>query len=245
MNMKKLFVLVLTVIMTFAMATTASADATASWNAAKGTATIDGQKDDAYAGASEMKMEAVSDGTADGSAASAWAVYDAEAFYIFVEVADSELDDTNANVYEKDSIEFRLENKGQLVQAYAVDESFSGSYASEVKVLKTDAGYNVEFKIPYATTEGGSVLFTLQVNCASGGKRNCTLHTNEDLMNAWQDDSVFETLVFSADAAVAVAAEATTTDAPATGVVSLGAFFGIGAVATAAGATFCKRKKAN
>jgi hypothetical protein len=71
------------------MTTTASADASASWNAAKGTATIDGHKDDAYAGAQEMKMEAVSDGTADGTASSAWAIYDAEAIYIFVQVSDS------------------------------------------------------------------------------------------------------------------------------------------------------------
>jgi hypothetical protein len=123
------------------------------------------------------------------------------------------------------------------VQAYAVDESFSGSAASEVKVLKTDAGYNVEYKVPYAATEGGSVLFSLQVNAASGGKRNCTLHTNEDLMNAWQDNSVFETLVFSAETAAA------TTTAPATGVVSLGAFFGLGALATAAGAKIFRGKK--
>lgn len=237
MKSRKLIVVLLAVIMTFAMTATVSADANASWNAAKGTATVDGQKDDVYAGAQEMKMEAVSDGTADGTAASAWAVYDAEAFYIFVEVKDSALDDANANVYEKDSIEFRFENKGQLMQAYAVSETFDGKCASEVKVLKTDAGYNVEFKVPYATSDGGSVKFSLQVNAASDGKRNCTLHTNADLKDVWQNDAVLENLVFSAEAA------AVATDAPKTGVVSFGLIFGIGAVLSGTGAAILKGKK--
>jgi hypothetical protein len=236
MKIKKLSVLILTVIMTFGFTATAFADPNASWNAGKGTATIDGQKDDAYAGAQEMKMEAVSDGSADGSAASAWAIYDAEAIYFFVQVSDSELDDANANVYEKDSVEFRFENKSVLMQAYAVDESFDGTVASEVKVLKTDVGYNVEFKVPYATSEGGKVLFTLQINCASGGKRNCTLHTNADLMDAWKNDAVFETLVFSADAAAPA-------DAPKTGVASLGLYFGISAIASAVGAKALKKRE--
>lgn len=223
--------MVLTGILTLGFVGTAMADPSASWNAGKGTAVIDGIKDEDYAGAQEMKMEAVSDGEADGTAANAWAIYDAEAIYFIVEVADSELDDANANVYEKDSVEFRFENSGQLMQAYAVSESFDGTIASEVKVLKTDVGYNVEFKVPYAAVEGESVLFTLQVNCAGGGKRNCTLHTNDDLKDAWQNDAVFETLVFSSG------------DAPKTGVVSLGLFFGIGALASAIGAGVLKKKE--
>lgn len=231
MKLKKLCTLVLAGIMTFSVTAIAMADAEASWDAGKGTAVVDGIKDDAYANAQEMKMEAVSDGEADGTAASAWAIYDAEAIYFLVEVTDSELDDTAANVYEKDSVEFRFENSTQLVQAYAVAENFDGTIASEVKVLKTDVGYNVEFKVPYATAQGGSVLFTLQVNAASGGKRNCTLHTNDDLKDAWQNNAVFETLVFSSS------------DAPKTGVASLGLFFGMGAIASAVGAGVLKKKK--
>lgn len=231
MKLKKIFTLVLTCVFTLGFTATAMADPNASWNAGKGTAVIDGLKDEAYAGAQEMKMDAVSDGEADGTAASAWAIYDAEAIYFIVEVADSELDDANANVYEKDSVEFRFENKGQLMQAYAVDESFSGTIVSDVKVLKTDAGYNVEFKVPYAAVEGESVLFTLQVNAASGGKRNCTLHTNDDLKDAWQNDAVFETLVFGSG------------DAPKTGVASLGLYFGIGAIASALGVKVLKKKE--
>lgn len=231
MKLKTLLTLVLAAILTLSFTGTALANPDASWNAGKGTAQIDGVKDDAYAGAQKMKMDAVSDGEADGTAANAWAIYDAEAIYFIVEVSDSELDDANANVYEKDSVEFRFENKGQLMQAYAVSESFDGTIASDVKVLKTDTGYNVEFKVPYAAVEGESVLFTLQVNAAGGGKRNCTLHTNDDLKNAWQDDSVFESLVFSSG------------DAPKTGIASLGLYFGIGAVASAVGAGLLRKKK--
>ncbi|HWT76815.1 MAG TPA: sugar-binding protein [Mobilitalea sp.] len=248
--MKKLCVLVLGLILVFSMAATASADANASWNAGKGTAVVDGQKDDVYAGAQEMKMSAVSDvldgGTADDTAASAWAVYDNEAIYIFVEVSDSALDDTNANVWEKDSIELRIDNKDQLVQAYAVSETVDGTAASESKVLKTDKGYNVEFKIPYATAEGSSMKFSLQVNCASDGARNHTLHTSEDLKDAWQNNDVFENLVFSADAATTAAATtdaATGTDVPKTGVVSMDVLLGMGSLASMVGLTLCKGKK--
>jgi len=233
MKFKKLWVIVLAGIMTFGMTATASAKADASWNAGKGTATIDGVKDDSYATGQQMDMDAVSDGTADGTVADAWAIYDDTAVYFFVEVADSSLDDTNANVWEKDSVEFRT-NKGTLMQAFAVDESFTGTVASEVKVLKTDKGYNVEFKVPYTAKEGESMKFSLQVNAASGGKRNCTLHTNEDLKDAWQNDDVFENLVFSTESAAA---------APKTGVVSFGLIFAAGAIGSAAGAKICRRKE--
>lgn len=246
--MKKLCVLVMTLVLVFSMTATVSADANASWNAGKGTATVDGQKDDVYAGAQEMKMAVASDvpegKAADDSAASAWAVYDTEAIYFFVEVSDSALDDTNANVWEKDSIELRIDNKDQTAQAYAVSETFDGTVASEVKVLKTDKGYNVEFKVPYATAEGSSMKFSLQVNCASDGARNNTLHTNDDLKDAWQNNDVFENLVFSAEAATT--AEASTTDAadaPKTGVVSMGVIFGMGSIASMIGLTLSKEKK--
>jgi hypothetical protein len=236
--MKKLFVLVLTFLMVFGLTSTVYADPAKSWNAGKGTAVVDGQKDDVYAGAQEMKMEAVSD-TVDGkdvddSAASTWAVYDNEAIYFFVEVADSSLDDASANVYEKDSIELRIDNKDTLVQAYAVDESFTGAAASECKVLKTDKGYNVEFKIPYATAEGSSMKFSVQVNCAKDGGRNHTLHTSDDLKDAWQNNDVYENLVFSSGTAA---------DVPKTGVVSLDFVYGIGAVVTAIGAFSLKGKR--
>ncbi|MDF2537926.1 MAG: polysaccharide deacetylase family protein [Herbinix sp.] len=259
MKLRKYLVLALAVIMVFATTATASAKADASWDAAKGTAVIDGQMDDVYTAAQEMKMEAVSDGEADGTKASAWATYDADAFYIFVQVEDSQLNDTNANAYEKDSIELRFVNNGQNVQAYAVSETFDQNYGAEVKVLKTDIGYNVEYKIPY-TTADGSVKFSLQVNACSDGKRNCTLHTNEDLANAWQNSDIFETLVFSdkevaadtsaddaaaetADEAVETVADEATTEVPDTGVVSFGLVFGVGAAVSAVGAVVSKRKK--
>lgn len=238
--MKKLIVLVLSLVMVFSFTANVYADASASWDAAKGTAVVDGQKDDAYKNAPEIKMEAVSDvpadKAADDTAGSFWAVYDSEAIYFFVEVKDSALDDLNGNVWEKDSVELRIDNKDQLVQAYAVDESFSGTAASEVKVLKTDKGYNVEFKVPYATAEGASMKFSMQVNCARDGARTHTLHTNEDLMNAWQNNDVFETLVFSAAAAATAAT-------PKTGVVSFGLVYGLGAVLSAVGVVSLKGKR--
>lgn len=242
--MKKLIVLVLSLVMVFSFTTSVSADANVSWNAGKGTAVVDGQKDDVYAGAQEIKMAVASDipadKEADDTAASCWAVYDSAAIYFLVEVKDSALDDTSANVYEKDSVEIRIDNKDQLVQAYAVDESFSGTVASEVKVLKTDNGYNVEFKVPYATAEGSSMKFSVQVNAARDGARTNTLHTNDDLKDAWQNNDVYENLVFSTGTA---AAADTTTAAPKTGVVSLDFVYGIGAVLSAAGVISLKGKR--
>lgn len=207
------------------------ADANAKWNAARGTATVDGAKDDVYANAEVMKLDAVSDGESDGTSALAYAVYDDSAFYILVEVTDSVLDDTNGNVWEKDSVEFRFQNKDQLTQAYAVSETFDGTYASEVKVVKTDVGYNVEYKVPYECKDGESVLFSLQVNASSNGKRNCTLHTNDDLKDAWQNNSVFESLVFNPDTL------------PQTGIISSYVFYGIGTALVGVGSVLKFRKR--
>lgn len=240
--MKKLLVFVLTVMFVFSFTTSVSADANASWNAGKGTAVVDGEKDAVYAGAQEIVMDAVSDvpsgKEADGSAASCWAVYDSEAIYFFLEITDSTLNDANANVWEKDSVEVRIDNKDKLVQAYAVSETYDNKSeaASEVKVLKTDKGYNVEMKIPYATAEGSSMRFSAQVNCtAADGVRNSTLHTNEDLKDAWQNNDVFETLVFSSNEA--------SENAPKTGVAPMELFYGVAALASFAGAASLKGKK--
>lgn len=235
---KRYLVIVLSIVMTLSMSVTASADSNAYWNAAKGTAVVDGQKDDIYSGAQEMKMDIVSDGESDGTTASAWTVYDADAIYFFVEVKDSVLDDTNANTWEKDSVELRINDMTSNNVAFAVDESFSNTDASEGKVLKTESGYNAEYKVPYTTAEGSSVKFSLQVNAASDGKRNCTLHTNDDLKDAWQDNSVFENLVFAADSA-----ETSTTDVPKTGEASLGLLFGVGAIGAFAGMVFSRTKQ--
>lgn len=234
MKKKSYLVIVLSIVMALSLSITASADSNAYWNAAKGTPVVDGQKDDVYSGAQEMKMEAVSDGESDGTTASAWAVYDADAIYFFVEVKDDVLDDTNANAWEKDSVELRMNDNTSNNMGFAVDESFSNTDAVEGKVLKTETGYNVEYKVPYVTAEGSSVKFSLQVNAASNGKRNCTLHTNGDLKDAWQDSGVFENLVFAAGEANAV---------PKTGVVSLSLLFGLGAMGTFAGVVLNKKKK--
>jgi len=235
--MKKLIVLVLSLAMVLSLTSTVYADPNAKWEAVKGTAVVDGLKDDVYKNAPEIKMEAVSD-TVDGkevddTAASFWVVYDAEAIYFFVEVKDSSLDDTNGNVWEKDSIELRIDNMNNLVQAFAVDETYTGSVASEVKVLKTDKGYNVEFKVPYATQEGGEMKFTMQVNCAKDGGRNHTLHTNDDLKDAWRNNDVFETLIFSTKASVS----------PKTGVQSYALVYGAAALISALGAVSLKGKR--
>ena len=243
--MKKLFMVVMAIVLVFGVTATASADANLSWDAGKGTATVDGEKDDVYAGAQKMDLSVASDigaNGADDTSASAWVVYDNEAIYFFVEVSDSVLDDTNANVWEKDSVELRLENKDQLAQAYAVSETYDGTIVSEAKVLKTDKGYNVEFKAPYATAEGSSVMFSLQVNAASNGKRNNTLHTSDDLKDAWQNNDVFETLVFSSSTASVDAVE----DSPKTGDASTGYIYMIAAVACVASCVlFYSRRKTN
>lgn len=190
-----MLVVVLMMSMLLAMTSTANANPKASWKAAKGTVKVDGKKDAIYKKAQTMKMAAVSDGDADGTKATAWAAYDSKALYFFVEVKDSKLDDTSANWYEKDQVEFRIDNKDQLVSLYAVtkkaDTKMKGITS---KIVKVKGGYNVEFKVPYKT-KAGKAKFSLQVDAAAAGKRNCTYHTNADLANAWQDDTVFETLV--------------------------------------------------
>ena len=98
----------------------------------------------------------------------------------------------------------------------------------------------MEFKAPYATAEGSSVKFSLQVNAASNGKRNNTLHTSDDLKDAWQNNDVFETLVFSSSTASAV------DNSPKTGDASAGYIYIIAFVACVGSCVlFYSRRKTN
>ena len=65
--MKKLFMVVMAIVLVFGVTTTASADANLSWDAGKGTATVDGEKDDVYAGAQKIDMNVASDIGANGA----------------------------------------------------------------------------------------------------------------------------------------------------------------------------------
>lgn len=75
--------------------------------------------------------------------------------------------------------------------------------------------------------------FTMQVNCAKDGGRNHTLHTNDDLKDAWQNNDVFENLLFASGASAS----------PKTGVVSYGLIYGAGAILCALGAVSFKGKR--
>jgi Domain of unknown function (DUF1083). len=109
--MKKLFSVILFVVMfMFSVMVCNVSAANIQFKAAKGTATIDCVKDDAYLAADATPVEfGATDDTASGKV---WAIWDDTALYFYAEISDKTLstaahaDDT---VWQRDSVEFYLD----------------------------------------------------------------------------------------------------------------------------------------
>lgn len=120
-------------------------------------------------------------------------------------VVDSDIDNTASAEYARDSIELRIDSMSEIRVAAATGEAQGGAAGDyDVAWALTDNGYNV--KLTYsndAVAEGYEFTFAGQVNCASGGSRQCTLHVDAAQENAWQDDTVRTPAILLGGAAVA------------------------------------------
>lgn len=108
-------------------------------------------------------------------------------------VTDSEIDDTSADAWNQDSVEIRVDSTKVIRVAGATgtisDEGIKDQY--DIDWNLTDGGYKV--KITYknsAIKEGYNFTFAPQVNCATAGKRECTLNLEEAQENAYQNDAL-------------------------------------------------------
>ena len=162
--MKKLFSALVVVLALCVAATFSVSAATADIviQSVEGTAVIDGVKDEAYDGAQALEFVQQgkvngAGGTLDEPIGTAYIINDAEWVYVYFDVIDDQLDNTNANNYERDSVEaFWMDGNAKNQIRYHYDQDETGAdivdvdsgTAYESKAVLTDTGYAVEFKFP-------------------------------------------------------------------------------------------------
>ena len=192
--MKNLTALIVAAAMFLSMATVINASAKdIVIQSAQGTAVIDGVKDDAYSGAVELLFDQSGMNNGGGAVletpmAKGYVINDDEFVYVFMEVTDDELDDTSSNRYERDSVEvFYMENDAYMQNRFHIDghadEAKSTGYIPSDDVwelVRTDAGYNFEYKFPITDVLNNSIEMNLQINACTGGKRDRTVFITGD-----------------------------------------------------------------
>lgn len=173
----------------FAMTTVANA-ATADLivNSAEGTAVIDGVKDDSYAAATPVEFTQCGKDNGGGAVldtpkATGYIINDADGVYVFINVNDTDIDNTSANNYEQDSVEvfFMADNaKTQWRIHYDgtvdADSGLPAVEGTDFACAMTDAGYDVEVKVPITDVLDNQIQMVLQINSAAAGKREATVH---------------------------------------------------------------------
>ena len=163
-------------------------------NAVAGTAVIDGVEEQAWAKAPVIHVNTKPNGQAEQAAtAEVRTLWDNQFLYVYVKVADSDLNNSSPNVWEQDTVEVFLSETmhkgaeyksgdGQYRVSYEGNESFKSSdmsegFESSAKII--DSGYIVEMKIPFKAItpkKDDIVGFDVQINDAStSGSRNLTV----------------------------------------------------------------------
>lgn len=176
-----------------------------------GTIAVDGTVDAAWKGAKQIDVTipAVGKPTATGKARMMW---DDAFLYAIIEVTDPVLDNKSKNDYEKDSVEFYLDENNAKTTTYQADDaqyrvtfenvkSFGsngedGKFASAVKLVK--GGYVVEMAIPFRTIKPAKDLivgFEAQINDGDGtGIRQGISKWNDPTDNSYRNTLNWGTL---------------------------------------------------
>ncbi|WP_238654150.1 endo-1,4-beta-xylanase [Paenibacillus piscarius] len=196
-----------------------------------GTPVLDGTADELWASAPEMAVNRYQMAW-QGASGKARALWDDENLYVLVQVSDAQLDKSNANAWEQDSVEifvdenfgrttFYEDDDGQYRVNYDNEASFSpaaigAGFESVTKVNGT--GYTIEMKIPFKkiTPAGGAKIgFDAQINDAKSGVRQSVAAWNDTTGNGYQDTSVFGVLKLKAKDGGEPSTEPTPTPTPA------------------------------
>ncbi len=175
-----------------------------------GTPVIDGEIDAVWNNAPDLPIDRYQMAW-QGANGTAKVLWDEENLYVLVRVNDSELDKSNPNEWEQDSIEvfldqlntkqtFYVDGVGQYRINYENETSFNPAgidegFESAVKV--TGSSYTVEVKIPLTEIRpkhGTKIGFDVQINDARSGARQSVATWNDLSGQGYQDPSVFGVL---------------------------------------------------
>lgn len=178
-----------------------------------GTPAIDGSVDSVWSKAPEMKLD-TKQMAWSGTTGTAKALWDDDNLYVLVQVRDDQLNKTNPNVWEQDSVEiFVDENNGKTSSFQDDDGQYRVNFENlatfnpaemaagfESKVSVSGTNYTVEMKIPFKKVKpanNAKIGFDAQINDAKDGNRISVNAWNDPSGQGYQDTSVFGELTLS------------------------------------------------
>lgn len=146
-----------------------------------------------------------------GASGTAKVLWDDENLYVLMQVSDTQLDKTNTNVWEQDSVEIFLDENNARTTFYQADDgqyrinfdnevsfnpdSLSEGFVSATKI--SGSSYTVEAKLPFKTVTPANQMkigFDVQINDAKDGVRQSVAAWNDTTGNGYQDTSVYGVL---------------------------------------------------
>ncbi|RAW11328.1 1,4-beta-xylanase [Paenibacillus taichungensis] len=172
-----------------------------------GTPTIDGSVDSVWSQAPEMKLD-TKQMAWSGATGTAKALWDDDNLYVLVQVRDDQLNKSNPNAWEQDSVEvFVDENNGKTSSFQDDDGQYRVNFENaasfnpaeiaagfESKVTVSGTNYTVEMKIPFKKVKpanNAKIGFDAQINDAKDGNRISVNAWNDPSGQGYQDTSVF------------------------------------------------------
>ncbi|MGV2886894.1 endo-1,4-beta-xylanase [Paenibacillus taichungensis] len=178
-----------------------------------GTPAIDGSVDSVWSKAPEMKLD-TKQMAWSGATGTAKALWDDDNLYVLVQVRDDQLNKSNPNVWEQDSVEvFVDENNGKTANFQDDDGQYRVNFENaasfnpaeiaagfESKVSVSGTNYTVEMKIPFKKVKpanNAKIGFDAQINDAKDGNRISVNAWNDPSGQGYQDTSVFGELTLT------------------------------------------------
>ncbi|MDQ8735033.1 endo-1,4-beta-xylanase [Paenibacillus sp. LHD-38] len=180
------------------------------------TPSIDGTVDAVWSGATEIPVNRFQMAW-QGATGVAKALWDNQNLYVLVQVSDAQLNLSNGNAWEQDSVEIFLDENNAKTSFYQDDDgqyrvnfdnetsfnpaSIADGFVSAIKVSGTS--YTVEVKIPFKKITPGSdkkLGFDVQINDAKDGARQSVAAWNDTTGNGYMDTSVYGVLTLASNA---------------------------------------------
>ncbi|MET3938391.1 endo-1,4-beta-xylanase [Paenibacillus sp. PvP094] len=178
-----------------------------------GTPSIDGSVDSIWSKAPELKLD-TKQMAWSGATGTARVLWDDDNLYVLAQVRDDQLNKTNPNVWEQDSVEvFVDENNGKTSSFQDDDGQYRVNFENlatfnpaeiaagfESKVAVSGTNYTVEMKIPFKKVKpanNAKIGFDAQINDAKDGNRISVNAWNDASGQGYQDTSVFGELTLT------------------------------------------------
>ncbi|TYP76771.1 endo-1,4-beta-xylanase [Paenibacillus methanolicus] len=177
---------------------------------------VDGTVDEAWSQAQPMPVNRYQTAW-QGASGTAKALWDDQNLYVLVQVKDTQLDKTNVNAWEQDSVEIFVDPNNAKTSSYQEDDgqyrvnfdnetsfnpaSIADGFVSAVQ--KSGTNYTVEVKIPLnslSPADGKKLGFDVQINDAKDGIRQSIAAWNDATGTGYMDPSVFGELTLTGKA---------------------------------------------